>query len=449
MNKFAVFIFSLSLFLSSISISSTCLAFSYNYDNDDDLDEASLNYLCAWVSLASYGDRVGLAARGELSSLGFDMVPYREETEKVSAKYFLVRKFTNEGMRLLLSVTGTSGMKDLRNDASIAKVPFGGTTPREFERAARKKEMTSKEPLVHRGFNNYTQEAFFTNAVNGVTIGESIRDTLINDPTAKISITGHSLGGAVAILFAARLIDMGVPSEQINVVTFGAPAVGNESFCTAYKDMHLTRIVMSGDPVASLLPALGAGYAELGEKIVLHPKTPPRFQHEMVLYLDMLMRDYITGGFTSSFIPVDDESSSPEIYLITTVDFDDTIAQDAQYVNLASINVLRRELPPIHVGELPDGLMNGDVMTTICAEARALGCKYVILQAYEGKRIKDKKNVYKISLDEMIVTSDGRPLTVNLYTTSTDDMTPIIAAIYDEICAKESREKALGLDKDE
>ena len=60
-------------------------------------------------------------------------------------------------------------------------------------------------------------------------------------------MTGHSLGGAVALLAAARLYDEG--ASQIQVVTFGAPAVGNAAFNAAYEPLlQVDRIVMAGDP---------------------------------------------------------------------------------------------------------------------------------------------------------------------------------------------------------
>jgi hypothetical protein len=46
-------------------------------------------------------------------------------------------------------------------------------------------------------------------------------------------IIGHSLGGAMATLFAARLYDYyGIPSDKIITHTFGAPPIGNRYFAT-------------------------------------------------------------------------------------------------------------------------------------------------------------------------------------------------------------------------
>ena len=425
-------------------------------DYDDSMDDAELAYLCAWVSLASYDDRLGLVARDELSAAGYSLTPYREESAAAAPKYLMMRKFTNDGERILLAVTGTESKKDIENDLAFGKVPFAGKTPDEFAKEARRKEMTASEPLVHKGFNDYTQTAFFTRkSEGGETIGESLATKLKANPSARLCVTGHSLGGAAAILLAARLIDMGVPSDQIDVVTFGAPAVGNEAFAEAHKDMRLTRFVMSGDPVTSILQSVGADYTEFGEKIVYkQAKGLERFPHDMVLYVDTMLRDYYTDGISGTFIPTDvyyeTKKKSSAVYLVTTIDFDEKIAGDAPYLTLAQTALMRRQLPPIVLGTMPSAGKNvddvdADILSTICANARREGCDYAIIQYYEGRLMRDKKDTYKISLSELVMRSDGTPLTINLYTTSTEKMTPIIAALYDEVCARESRETAMRL----
>mgnify|MGYP000228918477 CR=1 FL=1 len=57
----------------------------------------------------------------------------------------------------------------------------------------------------------------------------------------------------MAELLTARLLDMGVNSNQIETITFGAPAVGNKTFVDMYEPkMNLTRITMKGDIVKNL-----------------------------------------------------------------------------------------------------------------------------------------------------------------------------------------------------
>ena len=51
---------------------------------------------------------------------------------------------------------------------------------------------------------------------------------LQENPESKVDLAGHSLGGAAVTLLAARLTDLGVKSEQIEVITFGAPTAGSD-----------------------------------------------------------------------------------------------------------------------------------------------------------------------------------------------------------------------------
>lgn len=55
-------------------------------------------------------------------------------------------------------------------------------------------------------------------------------------------IIGHSLGGAMATLFAARLLDYyGVSKDKILTHTFGAPPIGNRYFAARYGHKSLSR----------------------------------------------------------------------------------------------------------------------------------------------------------------------------------------------------------------
>ena len=86
---------------------------------------------------------------------------------------------------------------------------------------------------------------------------ESVLEAAENKP---LFLTGHSMGGALAVLTACRLAKMGRP--PMAVYTFGAPRVGDRTFCAGYS-IPTYRIVNRLDlvpeiPLASvkrLLPA--------------------------------------------------------------------------------------------------------------------------------------------------------------------------------------------------
>jgi hypothetical protein len=77
--------------------------------------------------------------------------------------------------------------------------------------------------------------------------------------TARVVwIVGHSLGGALAVLAAARMKINGVASQAaLRVITFGQPAVGMSDFAERFAvemPAHLWRVVNQSDPVTRVPP---------------------------------------------------------------------------------------------------------------------------------------------------------------------------------------------------
>ena len=84
-----------------------------------------------------------------------------------------------------------------------------------------------------------------------VTIRKRLREAMT--PGCKLWVTGHSLGGALATLAAARLAEESMAPEAVYV--FGSPRVGDKTFAAGYKPV-LHRV-------------------ELGNDIVCHMPLPP------------------------------------------------------------------------------------------------------------------------------------------------------------------------------
>ncbi|MGP1585060.1 MAG: lipase family protein [Schwartzia sp. (in: firmicutes)] len=395
-----------------------------------------MEYLCAWVALASYSDRVGEVARAELAANDFVMLPLREEDKRTSASYYLLRREEGEGALYLLSVTGTKDWKDVKIDLSLHKVPFAGETPTEFQEEAERKDVKSGEPLVHSGFNAYTQTAFFTPQVGVATMGEQLRDVLCADPKARICLTGHSLGGAVAVLFAARLMDMGVPKEQIAVVTFGAPAVGNRAFAEKCEGLAVRRVVMAGDPVGAAVQAIDSAYTQFGEVTRFRSaRGQHRFSHAMVNYVDALLRRKF-GAAEESADGAAEVGAFPKVYAASTFSLPDDFAADRPLWQRAVASLTVRRLP---------GVVHGEAATVgeALEKARALGCAYVLWQSYEMQREREKEAAYQVMLQEGLFDGDGRLLFGQGLTTSTSSMTPLLAALYDTAEGREGVEAAL------
>jgi thioesterase domain-containing protein len=79
-------------------------------------------------------------------------------------------------------------------------------------------------------------------------------------------LCGHSLGGALALLAAARLRDQGF--DLAGVITFGQPRVGNLDCATQLQSLPLLRVVNACDLVPELPPEK-LGYRHAGELLHL------------------------------------------------------------------------------------------------------------------------------------------------------------------------------------
>jgi hypothetical protein len=87
-------------------------------------------------------------------------------------------------------------------------------------------------------------------------------------------VTGHSLGGALAILFAALARGIGPasrdhprPSRLISqVYTFGAPRCGDDAFANAYDGelRKITHRVVNDRDLAATVPPAAWGYSHVG-----------------------------------------------------------------------------------------------------------------------------------------------------------------------------------------
>ncbi|KAJ9060191.1 hypothetical protein DSO57_1033499 [Entomophthora muscae] len=121
---------------------------------------------------------------------------------------------------------------------------------------------------VHQGFLQYS------NAI-GAKIIPTVRTLVSKHKNYTITITGHSLGGAVSSLSSLMLKrQLNIPWSSIKLVTFGQPRVGNEAFANwmnRQASTHL-RVVNNRDKVPHV-PPYTMGYAHHHREIFLVGKT--------------------------------------------------------------------------------------------------------------------------------------------------------------------------------
>ena len=107
---------------------------------------------------------------------------------------------------------------------------------------------------VHRGF----YKAF-------MSLGAQILNRMeIRNAELPILITGHSLGGAMATLAMAELLNANIPVACC--YTFGSPKVGDNHFADQFLGQNLFRVINRNDVVSRLpLNILNMQYQHAGE----------------------------------------------------------------------------------------------------------------------------------------------------------------------------------------
>ncbi|KAK9370322.1 Alpha/Beta hydrolase protein [Lipomyces kononenkoae] len=117
--------------------------------------------------------------------------------------------------------------------------------------------------MVHRGFlRSYLETRAYTKPI--------LEELKAKYPNYSLLVTGHSLGGAIAILAAAELITEGYLPD---IVTYGQPRVGNREFAdwvdsiVASVDVQMTRVTHRSDPVVRV--PLGIEWRHSGSEVYI------------------------------------------------------------------------------------------------------------------------------------------------------------------------------------
>lgn len=187
-------------------------------------------------------------------------------------------------------------------------------------------------PMVESGFwSLYTSKLSTCPSLQEMVrdeIGRVIRS--YGDEQLSITITGHSLGAALATLAAYDIATTFHHAPMVTVVSFGGPRVGNTSFrCQMEKSgTKILRIVNSDDVITKVpgfvidnndvavqaagLPswlrkpveAMQLGYADVGQELRLSSRESPYLNknnvaacHDLKTYL------HLVNGFVSSTCP--------------------------------------------------------------------------------------------------------------------------------------------------
>lgn len=384
-------------------------------------------YLAAWTSLAVYNDKLSLLAREILEENNWQINVFNEKIAKSDVKYLLATEQETNPNYYFLSISGTSSWQDIKTDLNVEATIF--TDDMQNDTMDLDDDfLDENKPLVHKGFFRYVQDGFFTPNSQGEIVGLVIAKKLKENPQAKIYITGHSLGGAVAELLTARLLSMGVNSSQIETITFGAPAVGNKTFVEQYEPkMNLIRITMNGDIVTGLSQIANNRLVQFeGQEIWNLPIIEnDKFAHNMLLYFDRATKIYYDSeeeNIRNQLV----STTTPTFYVAPIkFDFPKELTETTKYIELALLDKMRHSNVSYKV---EDNLNAMDYYN----QAKKIGAKYVIF--YEFSALKMKENTsnkrYYISGSKFIYDLDKNLIKGYSANTDTNDMSIVQAALY-------------------
>ena len=392
-----------------------CLTVLLSSPTSAQLRAEDLQLTCAFASMAAYSSETGTLVRNELTARGWTVEPIEAYASKADAKALLLRQDAPDGRLNILALCGTEDQKDAEIDLRVKPVPFdveGGS--------------------VHQGFNDYTDVLLNSERFQAL-IGE------LKSTNERLYLTGHSLGGAVAILTAARLTELGL-GDRIEVLTFGAPAVGDRYFAEHFDGkFNLMRITVSGDPIKKSLRALG--YAHFGIPIKYIPeKSVEHFRHKMAVYLDCALRNYYDVAVNDDMLDDGSKIYATPLRIIRG-SFD---ANDEKYVVAIIRDVLSSRGSGVVFDREASVTIDGDKHEEDFAEvdeeyltrARTAGCDRVLIQSIEVKRVREARaDIDRIVIERVVYNLNGFPLSMQTSSMNTKELTALEAILFAQLQA--------------
>ena len=398
---------------------------------ETEFERREIQLICAMSSLAAYSDDKSFLVRSNLSSRGWKIDALNFNKNGVKTKAYLIGKTFFDGRIVkILVISGTEELRDVDVDFRLGGVNLHADK--------------SDGIFVHKGFRDYAD------ATLSEGVAEFLIDELKNNPNETLYLTGHSLGGSVAIVTAIRLNDMGVDKNRMQVVTFGALAVGNKAMADNYADkINLTRMEVKGDVVKKMFAPFG--YVQFGEVETWKPaKSADDYEHKMTMYLDCALRNYFDAeGFTFDDGIGENKIDVPVYVAPIRFVKKNFAAKDEKYIYSILRTGLTARLSALTFDETnyievnnADNISDG--LTSIINSAKNSGCKYILVQLVNAARVREAQdNERQVMLYEFLYDLNGMPVMMQTSGMSTNELTLIEAVSFAQENLSKKLEKAL------
>ncbi len=401
----------------------------------DDLSEAELITLAAGSCRATYSDRAATSLVNLQQYYSLDIEPFIIESKILNTNFFFAKRFNpiNNTSFYILAFRGSENKQDWLLNFKTAQVPYGSTeTPSELA-------TESNLALVHKGFNEYTKLAL------AVTDSQDnkLTDLLLTDTTDPIVITGHSLGGAIATLYACRLLDLGVDPARIKVITFGAPEVGNAIFANNFKDrLNLLRITTSQDLIPISLNKFLGGYCNFGKHLEFKA-DPKKYsyadQHNMSFYFSESLKrfyDLQQQAFMTNLLVAPAKTQLEPDYPLVAIYNDYTPAlrkiADYPYIQLLFNDQLRKFIPSYDFLNTTENQPTDDLyklIPTISILAHDSQAKYLLINQLDTTLNSETEKRYLVFNYVLIDLATGRVLKTAVYSSSLNSENSILQTL--------------------
>lgn len=233
--------------------------------------EAALRF--ARLSQAAYEANVDTAALTQCLShedlKAWKLRPRTFRFPKFDTNGFFAIDENQQGL-LVFSGTRPLSIGNLKADLDVDSVELDWENAALIQKEGKQRNRNEDDiPRVHEGFKGAWRCA------KDLVLSNFIEPSLYrgNENSMKtLIVSGHSLGGAIALL-SANAIAHRFPELQVSIVTFGAPRVGNASFGSLLlsRVSSACHIVNPSDPITRL-PLLDLS-APFDQSFVANPGT--------------------------------------------------------------------------------------------------------------------------------------------------------------------------------